>query len=141
MFIPFVLLLFQYNDTILLLKRGNVSFGKGFYSLPGGKIDGNETARHAACREAYEELGVIIAENDLEFMHIFHRKGNTEEIFALVFLVKQWDGECFNKEPEKHDDLRWCPLNALPTLLPAHLQAIQLIQKNIQYSEHGWPTL
>lgn len=138
MFIPYVLLLFQRDDTILLLKRGNVSFGKGLYCLPGGHIDGGETARQAAIREAQEEVGVTITEDQLEFVHLFHRKGKTEEIFAIVFLVKEWQGECVNKEPEKHDELRWCSLDALPDILPAHKQAIELVQKNIKYSEHGW---
>lgn len=138
MFVPYVLLLFQFNDTILLLKRGNVSFGSGFYALPGGHIDGGETARQAAIREAHEELGVTITEDQLDFVHLFHRKGKTEEIFAIVFLVKEWQGEIVNKELDKHDDLRWCSLDNLPEILPAHKQAIDLIQKQCMYSEHGW---
>ena len=44
---------------------------KCFY-LPGGKIDENETAEEALCREIAEELNVTLNENDLRYYtHIF----------------------------------------------------------------------
>lgn len=139
MFVPCVLLVFQQNDTVLLLKRGNVSFGSGLYCLPGGKIDGNETARQAAIREAYEELVVTIDEQQLQFVHLFHRKGASEEVFAIIFLVKAWQGEFINREPEKHEELQWVHFDVLPeNIIPAQKQGIELIQNQIFYSEHGW---
>ncbi|HSW73682.1 MAG TPA: NUDIX domain-containing protein [Candidatus Limnocylindria bacterium] len=139
MFTPYILMLLEHNNTILLLRRHNVSFGSGFYSLPGGKINVGEPARQAAIREAHEELGITIAENDLTFTHIFHRKGQGEDLFAIVFKVTAWHGNPVNKEPEKHDDLQWFAWDKLPAnILPAHRQALELIHKNISYSEHGW---
>lgn len=139
MFVPFALVLLRRQNQILLLKRADVKFGTGAYCMPGGKIEDNETAQQAAIREAMEEVGVSIALQDLTFAHIFHRKGASESLFALVFVVTQWQGECHNNEPTKHDDLQWFSIDQLPSnLLPAHRQAIECIQQNCRYSEHGW---
>jgi 8-oxo-dGTP pyrophosphatase MutT (NUDIX family) len=40
---------------------------KQCFYLPGGKIDANETATAALCREVMEEMNVVISESDLEF--------------------------------------------------------------------------
>jgi len=139
MFIPYVLVLLYQDNSILLLRRHNTSFGNGLYSLPGGKIEQGETARQAAIREAQEELGITIEEDNLTCVHVFHRKGDHEELFALVFKVTQWQGTPTNKEPNKHDDLQWFTLDKLPTnIIPAHHQALLCSNQNIFYSEHGW---
>lgn len=138
-FVPYVLVMLTQGESILLLKRGNVSFGAGEYCMVGGKIDGNETARQAAAREAFEEIGVSIELDDLQLVHTFHRKGPSEELFALVFKAEKWSGELINKEPEKHDLMGWFGYFDLPeNILPAHKQAIEHICSGSIYSEHNW---
>lgn len=48
------------TPKILLIRRGDT----GDWALPGGFIDGDETATHAAQRELYEETGITL--NDTE---------------------------------------------------------------------------
>ncbi len=52
------------RDRKLLLAFSN---NKKCYYLPGGKIDENESAKQALCREIKEELNVRIREVDLTF--------------------------------------------------------------------------
>jgi 8-oxo-dGTP pyrophosphatase MutT (NUDIX family) len=52
------------KDRKLLLAYSN---NKSCFYLPGGKIDENETAAQALCREIEEELNVNLDENDLKF--------------------------------------------------------------------------
>ena len=52
------------KDRKLLLAFSNHK--KCFY-LPGGKVDQNETAAQALCREIEEELNVPLNETDLEY--------------------------------------------------------------------------
>jgi mutator protein MutT len=45
------------DRKVLLVKRGRAPFA-GLWSLPGGKVEGGETPRQAACRELKEETGI-----------------------------------------------------------------------------------
>jgi len=50
---------FRGND-VLLIKRGTPP-RKGEWSIPGGRIETNETQRDAALRELFEETGIMAA--------------------------------------------------------------------------------
>lgn len=56
------------NKNELILCNYN-----GCYLLIGGKVEDKETVKEAALREAQEEIGVILSENDLDdFIIIEH---------------------------------------------------------------------
>lgn len=59
-------ILYVANGTALFLKRGADSDFPGAWCLPGGGIDGNETAEQAARREFEEETGRTIGATDLK---------------------------------------------------------------------------
>lgn len=136
--VPYALVMLVRDDSILMLKRSMASkFAPGAYSLPGGRVEKNETFRHALVREIQEELGIVIREDDLEFVHTFYRKGTENELIACIFKCMQWQGEPFNKEPEKHEELCWIPFNHLPeNIIPAHKKVWEYIQQGKMYSEH-----
>ena len=106
-------LFFFREDQILLLRRFNTGFRDGEYSVPAGHLDGGETVMRAAAREAAEEVGVQIAESDMTFSTVMHRMEDDERVDFFV-QVHQWQGEPFNAEPEKCDDLCWVDIHALP---------------------------
>lgn len=134
-----VLLLNQNNEVLLLHYRNNSTYMGGKHALVGGKIEAGETAAQAAIREAREEIGITIDPKDLQFKHIFHRKGTEGPFFALVFAVTKWQGEPVCQEPHNHNSVGWFALDKLPkNLLPAHRQALELIIQHVGYSEHGW---
>jgi 8-oxo-dGTP pyrophosphatase MutT (NUDIX family) len=56
-------LLYIKNKKLLLAYSNN----KQCFYLPGGKINSNETAATALCREVLEEMNVVINENALQF--------------------------------------------------------------------------
>ncbi len=77
-------LLFFRENQILLLRRFNTGFEDGNYSVPAGHLDGGETVRMASKREALEEVGVHIDEQDIDFATVMHRKSdNTLSPFPL----------------------------------------------------------
>jgi ADP-ribose pyrophosphatase YjhB (NUDIX family) len=128
------------GETILLARRCNADFGDGLYHLVGGKVEPEETARHAVTREVLEETGLDIPEHRFTLMHTLHRKGAETEFIALCFAV---DISQMNTprimEPHKHDDMQFFTKDNLPdNIIAAHEQVIRCIQDGIRYSEHGW---
>lgn len=131
-------LLFFRENQILLLRRFNTGFEDGNYSVPAGHLDGDETVRMAAVREAFEEIGVHIEVEDIAFATVMHRKSNDERVDFFVH-VKAWDGEPFNSEPNKCDELRWCNLNVLPeNTVPYVRRAIRNYLDGTSFEEFGW---
>jgi len=131
-------LLFFRGNQILLLRRYNTGFRDGEYSVPAGHIDGGESVRAAAAREAQEEVGVRIAEEDIIFSSVMHRNEGDERV-DFFFRVRHWDGEPFNREPDKCDDLRWVDIHALPeNMVPYVRTALQNHLDDIRFYEFGW---
>jgi diadenosine tetraphosphate (Ap4A) HIT family hydrolase/ADP-ribose pyrophosphatase YjhB (NUDIX family) len=134
-----LLFLINVNNEILLLKRTNTPFCNQFYCLPGSEIELNETSSTTIIKEAQNSIGIDLKQADLKFMHVMHRKCNEAEFFACIFKPESWQGNPTIKAPEKYDDLKWFPLDKLPSnIVSAHLHAIEQIQQNQTYSEHGW---
>ena len=137
-------LLFFRENQILLLRRFNTGFEDGNYSVPAGHLDGNETVRMAAIREAFEEIGVHIEITGIAFATVMHRKSDdtlsgTSERVDFFVHVKAWEGEPFNAEPNKCDKLRWYNLNTLPeNTIPYVKQAIQNYLDVVPFQEFGW---
>ena len=137
-------LLFFRDDQVLLLRRFNTGYEDGNYSVPAGHLDGGETVRMAAAREALEEIGVTIDIEDVAFASVMHRKSNdtltgTSERVDLFVHIRGWDGEPFNAEPDKCDELRWCDIHSLPdNTIPYVKQAIHNFMNGIPFDEFGW---
>lgn len=92
--------------TICLLVRGDpieqvllgykkIGFGKGKYTGIGGKLEAGESAKQAAVRELSEEIGIEVAEKDLNYRarltFIFPYRSKWSQI-DFVFLIKHWQG-------------------------------------------------
>lgn len=88
-FISAVYLILVKENKILLLKRANTGYEDGNYSLISGHMDGNETIKQAMIREATEEAGIIISEQDLEIATFLHRKTEPER-FDFFLKCDKW---------------------------------------------------
>lgn len=131
-------LLFFRDQEILLLRRFRTGYRDGEYSLPAGHLDGGETVAAAACREAGEEIGVRILPEAVAFSSVMHRNEGDERIDFFVKVIV-WEGEPFNAEPEKCDDLRWVPAGLLPSnLVPYVRRAIENHFAGTRFDEFGW---
>ena len=106
-------LFFFRENQVLLLRRFNTGFRDGEYSVPAGHMDGGETVMQAAVREAQEETGIHLEEKDLTISTVMHRIEDDERV-DFFLLVHKWQGEPFNAEPDKCDDLRWAEIDGLP---------------------------
>lgn len=66
------------DDEILLQRRYQTGFQDGNYGVPAGHLDGKETARQGCAREIKEEIGITIKPEDLEVVHVMHRKASSD---------------------------------------------------------------
>jgi 8-oxo-dGTP diphosphatase len=133
-------LLFFRESQILLSRRFHTGYADGKYSVPAGHLDGGETVMDAAAREAEEEVGVEIEPSDMTFSTVMHRmEGDTEDERVDFFVhVHQWQGEPFNAEPDKCDDLRWVDIHHLPgNMVPYVRRALENHLAEVPFDEFG----
>lgn len=131
-------LFFIQQDQILLLRRYNTGYEDGNYSVVAGHLDGGETVVQAAIREAKEEASVDLKAEDVKVVGVMHRKAGDERIDFFA-VVKNWEGEIQNLEPHKCDDLRFFPLNELPSnVIPYIRRAIENYKEGRWFDHFGW---
>lgn len=131
-------LLFIRGDQILVARRANTGYRDGEYSVPAGHLDGGETVRAAAAREAEEEVGVRIEAGDIRFSSVMHRVEGDERVDFFVQILN-WQGDIVNAEPDKCDDLRWVDFEELPAnTIPYVRRAIVNHLDGVAFDEFGW---
>ncbi len=134
-------LILKKDGKVLLLRRFNTGFEDGNYGLISGHLNGGESITHAMAREAEEEAGIIIQQEDLKITHVMHRKcSDTEHERICVFVsASKWTGKISNMEPDKCDDIGWFSINSLPPNTIGYIKrAIDYSDSNVFFSEDGW---
>ncbi|MBN2554977.1 MAG: NUDIX domain-containing protein [Anaerolineales bacterium] len=101
------------EGKLLLLRRKNTGYMDGSLSVVAGHLGGDETVYAAAKREALEEAGIRLEEQDLAIVGVMHRREDDERIDWFL-TASRWSGQISNAEPEKCEELVWHPLAELP---------------------------
>lgn len=140
---PAVYLILQKDDRFLFLQRQNTGFQDGNYGLPSGHVDGSERLVDSMIREAKEEVGIDLSEDDLSLVHVMHRnyqlEEEEEERLDFFFLATTWKGEISNCEPHKCSDLSWFSFEDAPdNVIPYVRQALQCAMHNIILSDQDF---
>ena len=81
----------KFNDKILLCKRNNLGSFPGMWSIPGGKLEENETTQEGAKREFFEETAVDIDNKDIKFIGLIPRHtrdGKKVKGLMYVYLLE-----------------------------------------------------
>ena len=113
-------------DKILLIKRATVPF-KGYWALPGGRLDPGETVEQTVVREVKEEtdLDVAVICKVGEYHEQGVQGGVEYDYYPACFLVKVVDGEVKKQESEI-EAITLFSLTALPPVLAfEHAQMIK----------------
>jgi 8-oxo-dGTP diphosphatase len=58
---------------------------KSYWTLPGGIIDPHETPKEAAIRETFEEVGIRIDPQKVEFVAVVTRRSDYAETYQFIF--------------------------------------------------------
>jgi 8-oxo-dGTP pyrophosphatase MutT (NUDIX family) len=113
-------LLLEYREHLLFLQQ--TPRNGGGFTLPGGKIEGEEFAKEALIREAFEEVGIIVTHKNLKLVHITHKKvDSVVEVIFFFHCRHVWAGEPTVKEPEKFQNVVWLPMDEPPAKLTSVL--------------------
>ncbi len=107
-------LILKKADTILLIHRKHTGWMDDHWGLPQGHIEGTESVKQAALREAKEEVGIDLAESEVELCHVMHRPSSDRVYFDFFFTADAGDRKVHNTEPDKHDELKWFKITELP---------------------------
>lgn len=97
----------EYENKILFLKRPPGGRNGDTWSMPGGKLEKEESAIKAVIREIYEEVGFLINEKDLMQIGTFYIK--IPELDYVFYTFRK----VFLEKPEvvlnleEHIEARW----------------------------------
>jgi 8-oxo-dGTP diphosphatase len=139
--LPIALHVFLVNNKneVLLLKRANTGYLDGFWSVPAGRLNGGESIRQGAIREAYEEVNVMIDLADLGTPLCMHHKNDRGERLYFFFITHLWQNNPVNKEIDKCSEIAWFPITSLPEDMIEHVRsALMHIQEKNTYIEFGF---
>ncbi len=121
-----------FRDGKVLLVRRARSPGKGFYSLPGGRVEFAESLHQALTREVDEETGLEIDIVGLAgWREVLPSAGGGH--YVIMSFAARWRAN----EPvlnDEHDDFKWLAPSALGDLrltggLPEVLEAAERLIK------------
>lgn len=126
------------SGSVLFGLRRNTGFEDGAWHLPSGHLEADESVVDALIREADEEIGVMIAPEDVRFSHVMHNSSSNGRV-AFFFTVTTWQGEPVNREPEKCGALEWFALDGLPDRMIDYCRvAMRDVRESVPFSIYGW---
>jgi 8-oxo-dGTP diphosphatase len=95
-----------FRDGKVLLVRRARSPGKGFYSLPGGRVEFGESLHQALAREVDEETGLRIDIVGLAGWREVLPSASGGGHYVILAFAARWK----EREPvlnDEHDDFKW----------------------------------
>jgi 8-oxo-dGTP diphosphatase len=120
------------DNKILLIKRDTLPF-KGYWALPGGRMDPGEVVEQTCVREVKEETGLDVTL--MRKMGEYHEQGVKDEVeydyYPTCFVVKVVGGQQ-RKQDSEIQEIKLFNLDELPSPLAfEHDQMIQDYKKTL----------
>jgi 8-oxo-dGTP diphosphatase len=114
------------QNKILLIKRRTVPF-RGYWALPGGRVDSGETVEQTIVREVKEETGLDVAV--MRKIGDYHEQGVQDGVeydyYPACFVVRPVGGE-IKKQESEIEEIKLFSLSKVPEALAfEHSQMIK----------------
>src|SRR6185437_14377526 len=118
------------GGRVLLQQRPKGKAMAGLWEFPGGKIASGESPEAALCRELNEELGITVAESDLEAVGFASHRYDTFHILLLLWVCRRWQG---TPTPRETQAIAWTTLAAMTdyTMPAADAPLVTLLQQRL----------
>jgi 8-oxo-dGTP diphosphatase len=98
------------QGRILLAQRPAGKAMAGLWEFPGGKLEQGETPEAALVRELREELGLEVAERDLEAIQFVSHAYENFHLVMLLYGIRRWSGTL---HPHEGQEFAWVAADAL----------------------------
>ena len=116
---------------VLLIRRGRWPF-EGYWALPGGFVEIDESLEDAAARELFEETG--LTDVSLQQLHAFGDPGRDPRTRVItISYLAQVDEKQARKIRAGDDaaDARWWPVSGLPPLAFDHARILEFAMQRL----------
>ncbi len=120
-----------WDGKVMLAKR-NINPRKGFWNLPCGFLELNETVEEGAIREVKEETGVDI---ELRYLHTVYNLPHANQVY-VIFLADMLHNQ-YNTTAESAD-VQLFELDKIPWEDVAFSSNTFALQRYINDLEHGF---
>lgn len=120
------------GTKVLLVKRGEEP-DKGWWDIPGGYLDWDQTLEESSARELLEETGLIVKPEDLELLHIYSNPNNKaqNQTIDIYYVARKFSGK-IQFDGVEITDAQWFDLNDLPeTVAFDHRIALEMLLKKL----------
>jgi 8-oxo-dGTP diphosphatase len=137
-----LLLLTRGNEVLLALRQGT-GFADGQWNLPSGKVDRGENVVAAVIREAREEVGAHLREDEINCVATVHCRNSETDVRIGVFFQAEMHEthNCSprNAEPHKCAKIAWYPMDMLPSnIMRYSALGVSLYQRGECFGLIGW---
>lgn len=124
------------GDKVLLVQRGQEP-DKGFWDIPGGYLDWDETLEQCAARELKEETSLVVNPNNFRLFTIFSDPDNKaqNQVVDMYFVATEFSGD-LEIDGIEVTAARWFSLKDLPhTVAFDHMVMFHKLRTELGYSD------
>ena len=126
------------DSKVLLMRRCNTGYMDGKYAFVAGHVEEGENLKQAIIREALEEVGITIKEEDLQYVCMV-RRGDNNNYINFFLKTDKYEGKPEIIEKDKCDDLIWCDINNIPeNIIIADKRAMHNYLNGISFDEYDF---
>lgn len=102
------------EDKYLLMKHNKLDT----WTIPVGKVEYGETKEETLRKEAFEELNISLLNYDLVSLETrkYKRMNKVIKVRSFLYNIINYKGNLINKEPHKHDEIRWFTIKEIKKL-------------------------